>query len=136
EQRDLRDAQDPRSVEEFLGADVTKSFGRTDSAGFAVCEAQDVNLPSLVGEVGEERAEPEGLVVGMRDHRSDRSVGDWQHRHGAAHPDTTGSQPHMFAATDASLPIGRAWRVFKTSAATRSRTGKSGHDGNPDQENR
>jgi hypothetical protein len=71
EQRDVRDAQDLGGVEELPAANVAKAGAGTDGAGFAVRKAQDAYLTPLASQVGEERPEPEGFVVGVRDHRGD-----------------------------------------------------------------
>ena len=78
EQRDVGDAEDLSGAEQFLAADLAKPLGHTDGAGFAVGEAQDAHLTTLVRQVGEESAEPERFVVGVRDHRGDGTLGDRQ----------------------------------------------------------
>jgi hypothetical protein len=78
EQRDMRDAQDLGGVEQLATADVGKPVAGTDGAGFAVGQAQDAHLTPLASQVGEERPEPEGFVVGVRDDRGNGTLRDRQ----------------------------------------------------------
>ena len=80
EQRDLCNAEHPSGVEELPATDLTELAGSTQGAGFTVGEAEDPHLTALVRQVGKQRAEPEGFVVGVCDHCGDGTLGERQHR--------------------------------------------------------
>jgi hypothetical protein len=132
EQRGVRNAENPSGVEELATTDVAKLVGGTQGAGFPVGEAQDAHFTSLTRQMGKQRTEPEGFVVGVRDYRSHGTLGDREPRYHIAHRATTpnrrdrwsrpGAEPSVDDAI-ASL-IGRRRLLQNSFSATVTRTGR------------